>query len=267
MCAISLMLAQPAHAVAGAAPKEPLTAAGKAQCQAQLTEFNQSAQVYNGKVDEIKALEAEFNALNAVIEKEQAVVDRRDSAAMEALNAKIDASNKLVERHEQMGRSIEAMASESKLRAAQFREQCENRPVAPLSPPRSQPKDPVCGSTDGAKGVERQIEAALVEMRGDEKRHQAEVDRVYEARAKAQSWGDEKRGKIWLQVLGSPRFMAFEREKRPLVQELMRVLGSKPRNGQEECRLIQRIAATLPAIKAINARQYAFMADEIRVAK
>jgi hypothetical protein len=93
------------------------------------------------------------------------------------------------------------------------------------------------------------------------------VERVADTRAKAQSWSAEKRSKIWLQLLVSPKFMAFEREKQPFVQELMRILASKPKNGQEECRLVQRIAAMLPAIKAINARQYAFMAGEIRVAK
>jgi hypothetical protein len=212
-------------------------------------------------------LEAEFYALGPVLEKEEATVDRRDSAAMQALNAKIGQSNEMVARHEQMGLMLKAMASENKQRAAQFREECERRTVTPPPPLQSPPSEAVCGSADGAKGVERQIDAAFAEMRADEKHRQAEVDRVYQARAKAQSWNEEKRGKVWMQLLASPKFMAFEREKRPYVQDLMRVLGAKPKNGQEECRLIQRIAAMLPAIKAINARQYGFMADEIRVAK
>lgn len=186
---------------------------------------------------------------------------------MQALNAKIGKNNELVERYEQMSSSIKAMSSENKQLAAQFREACENRPLALSPSSKTQPSDSTCSSTTGAKDVERRIEATFVEMRADEKQRQAEVERVAQARAKAQSWSDEKRGKIWLQILGSSKFMAFEREKQPYVQELMRVIGSKPKNGQEECRLVQRIAAVLPAIKAINARQYAFMADEIRVAK
>ena len=267
MCLFSLMLSQQAQGASDGPAKGPLTAAENAQCQAQLTEFNQGAQAYNAKVDEIKALEAEFKVLGAELEKDRAAVDRTDSTAMQALNAKIDKSNELVERHGQMGSLLQAMASENKQRAAQFRQECENRTVALPPPAQAQPSDAVCGSSDGAKSVERQIEAAFVEMRADEKQRQAEVDRVHQARAKAQSWSDEKRGKIWLQILASPKFAAFEREKRPHVQELMRVLGSKPKNRQEECRLIQRIAAMLPAIKAINARQYGFMADELRVAK
>jgi hypothetical protein len=212
-------------------------------------------------------LEAEFKALNAIIEKESATVDRRDSTAMNALNAKIDESNELVDRYEQMVSSIKAMGSENKQRAAQFRDECENRTVALPSPSESQPSESVCDSNDGVKGVERQIEAALAEMRADEKQRQAEVDRIYEARAKAQSWNQEKRSKVWMQVLASPKFAAFESEKRPYVRELMSVLGSKPKNGQDKCRLIQRIRATLPKIKAINTRQYGFMVDEIRAAK
>lgn len=267
MFLISLMLSPHAQGAGDESAKGPLTAAGKAQCQAQLTEYNRNVQAYNAKLDEIKALEAEFHALGAELEKEEAAVDRRDSSAMQALNAKIGKSNELVERHEQMGLSIKAMASENKQRATQFREECENRVVAQLPPSQSQPSNSVCGSADGAKGVERQIEATFVELRADEKQRQAEVDRAYQARAKAQSWTDEKRGKFWVQLLASPKFMALEREKRPYMQELMRILGSKPKNGEEECRLIQRIAATLPAIKAINARQYRFMVDEIGVAK
>lgn len=268
---IALMLSPHAQAADDEAVKAPVTPVGKAQCQAQLAEFNQRVQAYNAKLGEIKALEAEFHALDEVLQKEQATVDRRDSAAMQALNVKIDMNNQLVERHEKLGSSIEAMANENDMRAAQYRAQCQNRPPASPSPSPSpspsQPSDGACGSADGAKGAERRIEAALAEMRADEKQRQAEVDRVYLARAKAQSWSDQKRGKVFLEILASPRFAAFEREKRPLVQELMRILGSKPVSGQEQCRLIQRIGATLPAIKAINARQYAFMADEIRVAK
>jgi hypothetical protein len=137
----------------------------------------------------------------------------------------------------------------------------------PAGRPSTPPSDAVCSSAAGAKGVERQIEATFAAMRADEKKHQAEVDQVAQARAKAQSWSAEKRSQVWMQLLGTPKFAAFEREKQPYMDELMQVLGSKPKNGKDQCRLVQRIAAMLPAIKSINARQYAYMADEIRVAK
>jgi hypothetical protein len=264
---IALALSQHAHGAGAEPAKGPLTAAEKAQCQAQVTEFNQGARAYNAKLDELKGLEAEIDALSAALEKEKAAVDRRDSAAMDALNAKIGKNNEMVGQHEQMLTLIKAMASENKQRSAQFREDCENRPLAPSPLPQSKSSEATCSASTGAKDVERQLEATFVEIRADEKRRQGEVERVAEARAKAQSWSKDQQGKVWLQLLGSPKFMAFEREKRPYVQELMRVLGSKPKNAQEQCRLLQRIAATLPPIKAINARQYAFMADEIRVAK
>jgi hypothetical protein len=264
---VLLLLAQDAKCADAASAKVPLTAADMAQCQAQLTEFNQGVHAHNARVDEIKALEAEIGALRAELDKEEVAVDRRDSEAMRALNAKIQKNNELVERHEQMVSMTKATANENKQRAARFLEMCENRPLAQRPSSQLQPSGAACSTKTGAQDLERQIQAALAAMRADEKQHQAEVDRVAQAQATAQSWSKDKRGKIWLQLMGSPKFMAFEREKQPYVQELMRVLGSKPKSGPEECRLIQRIAAMLPAIKAINARQYAFMADEIRKAK
>lgn len=264
---VALVLSHNAQSAEAESAKSALTAADKAQCLTQLTGFNQRVLAYNAEVDAIKALEAEVNALHATIEKDQAAVDRHDSAAMQALNAQIGKSNELVARHAQMKVSLKAMSNENKNRLVQFSQACENRPLAASPASTTPPADAACRSATGAKGVERQIEATFVAMRADEKKHQDEVDRVALARAKTQSWSADKRGKIWLQLLGSPTFMAFQREKQPYMDELMRVVGSKPRNGQEECRLVQRIAAMLPAIKSINARQYAFMADEIRVAK
>ncbi|MEK8030214.1 hypothetical protein AACH06_05205 [Ideonella sp. DXS29W] len=271
--AVLLTLSPHAQCADAVPAKGPLTAVEREQCKAQLIEVNQGVHTYNAKVDEIQALEAEIKALRAELDKETATIDRRDSAAMQALNAKIGKNNELVERHEQMGSVLTAMANVNDQRAAQFREVCDNRTPSPLPrPPQTpasstQPSDVACSSATGAKDVKRQIEATFADMRADEKQRQAEVDRVAQARATAQSWSKEKQGQVWMQVMASPKFMAFEREKQPYVQELMRVISSKPKSGQEECQLVQRIAATLPAIKAINARQYAFMADEIRVAK
>lgn len=271
---VSLALSQHAQSTDAAPAKAPLTEAERTQCRAQLTEFNQRVQSYNAELDALEAFESEIDTLRAALEKEEAAVDRHDSAALQALNAKIGKNNEMVERHDQMRSSLKAKSDENKRLAAQFREACENRTVAPSSslkapPPslKAQPSDLACGSSAGAKDVQRRIEATFVEMRADEKKRQAEVERVADARAKEQSWSKEKRGKVWLQILSSSKFMAFEREKQPYVQELMRVIGSNPKNGQEECQLTQRIAAMLPAIKAINARQYAFMAEEIRAAK
>lgn len=263
------MLSQQAKSANAGQPKVPLTEAEKAQCRVQLTEVNQSAQNYNAELDALKVLETEIKDLSTELNKEQVAVDRRDRTAMDALNAKIGKNNELVERHERMISSIKAMSDENKQLRAQLSNGCENRPLTLPAPPVSQPWNTVCSSSTGKKDVKDRIEATFAEIRADEKQRQAEVDRVAAAQAKAQSWSAEKRGKIWLQILGSPKFMAIEREKQPYVQELMRILGSKPKSGQEECRLMQRIAAMLPAIKAIkaiNARQYAFMADQIRVA-
>jgi hypothetical protein len=273
VCVVLLALSPRAQGAGAEPAKGPLTAIEREQCQAQLAELNQSVRTFNAKLEELKALEVEFDTQRAELDKEAAAVDRRDTAAMQALNAKIRRNNELVERHKQMTSEIKAIAGDNKQRDAQFREACENRPAAsPSRPPqqsasRTQPADAACNSATGAKDVQRQVDATLAEMRADEKLRQAEVERVAKARAEAQSWSKEKQGKVWLQIIASPKFMAFEREKQPYVQELMRMLGSKPKSGKEECQLVQRIAAMMPAIKAINARQYAFMADEIRAAK
>lgn len=273
MLFIALVLSQQAQSAEADQTKSPLTATEKAQCRVQLTEFNERVRTNNAAVDAVKALEAEIDALRAAIDKEQAAVDRRDSAAMNALDAKIARNNALVTQHDEMNASLKAMSSETRQRSAQFKEACENRPLAssPSPSPSPSPKPPssdtACGSADGARGVERQIEGTFAELRADEKKHQTTVESAAKARAKSQGWNDERRGKIWMQILRSPKFMGFQREKQPYMDELMRILGSKPKNKQEECHLVQRIATMLPAIKSINAKQYAFMADEIRVAK
>lgn len=271
---VSLLLSQQAQCAEAESAKGPLTAAEIAQCEAQRIEFNQGVETYKTKVGEIKALEDEIDTTSAALEKEAAAVNRRDNAAMDDLNAKIGRHNEEIKRHELMISVANAMGGENKQRIAQYRENCENRPLAPppSTPKRSVPlptlpSESACSSAVGAKGVERKIEATFDEMRVDEKKRQAEVESVANARAKAQGWTKEQRSKVWLQILGSPKFAAFEREKKPYVLELMSILSNRPKNAREECLLVQRIASTLPAIKAINARQYAFMADEIRVAK
>ncbi len=262
----SLVLSQHAQSAAAKSAVSPLTEAEKAQCRVQISDFNQAVVSYNADLVAAKALDAEVDSLRAKIDKDQAAIDRRDSAAIQALNAQISKHNDLIARQDQMDATLKAMSSENKQRAAQFSAACENRPQAPSSSSKTPPSNSVCSSTGGADGVKRQIEATFVALRADEKKQQAAVERVSQVRAKARSWSSEKRSKIWLQLLGSPKFEALQREKQPYIDELMRVLVSKPKNGEEECRLVQRIASVLPAIKAINARQYAFMADEIRVA-
>jgi hypothetical protein len=268
ICVVLLVLSQHGQCTDAKPAKGPLTAAEKTQCKAQLSEFNQNVNVYNAKLEVMKPLGAEIDALRVELDKEVEVVDRRDSVAMKALNDKIQKSNEMVERYEQMNSEIKAMAAESKQRAEQFSETCDNRPPAPL-PKSSQTQSPdtACSSVKGAKEVQRQIDATFSQLRTDEKQHQAEVDRVAKAHAKEQSWSKERQGQFWLQLLASPKFMAFEQEKQPYMLELMRILGSKPKNGLDQCRLLQSIAATLPTIKAINARQYTFMANAIRLAK
>lgn len=262
----SLALAHHAQGADAESAKGALTQAEKTQCRAQRAEFNQSVRSYNAALDALKSLEAEIHAQQATIEK-QGVVDRSDSAALDARYADLRKIDEMAERYQQRSASIKAMSSDNEQHADQLRDRCENRPTAMSLASKTQPLDSACSSATGAKDAERQIQASLDEIQADQEQRQAEVDRIAEARAAAQSWSDEQRNEIWMHILGSSRFIAFENEKQPYVQELTRVMESKPSNSHEQCQFVQRIAAMLPAIKAINARQYAFMADEIRMAK
>lgn len=270
LCIVLAALSPHARAAEAEPAKAPLTAEERQQCLAQLTEINQGVTAHNQRVEDIKALEAEVDALRAELDKEEAGLDRRNNAVMQAFNAKVRKNNELVDRHEKLVAEAKAASADNKQRAAQFRETCDNRPAPPppSQPVQATPADRAsCGSVAAYKDVQRSIEATFAEMRADEKARQGEVERLAQKRAKELGWSKDRQGKVWLQILGSPGFMAFEREKAPHVQELMRVMGSKPKNGQEECQLVQRIAVVMPAIKAINTRQYAFMAEQIRVTK
>lgn len=265
--ATMLAISQPVQCADATSAKQPMTKDEAAQCLAQRAELNQQVHTYNTRLEEINALEAEIDALKAAIDKETATVDRRNKDALAALNAKIDKNNELIEQHEKMLPSLKAMGYETQQRLALHREACDNRLPAQQLAPQPQSSDSGCSSATDTNDVRRQIETAFAEMRSDEKKHQAAVEKVAEARAKTQSWNREQQGKAWLKVLASPKFMAFEREKAPFVQEFMRIIASKPKNDQEQCLLLKRIAVMLPTIKAINARQYTVAADEIRVMK
>lgn len=269
---VALLLSQHAQCADGEPAKGPLSADELAQCRTQLAEYKEGVQKYNTDLGALKAFEREVDALSAAIDKEKAAVDRRDSAAMQALNEQIANNNEMVERHQLILTSVEATASLNQLRAAKFEAACENRPLAtaPASKPqpaKAAPPKPVCSATSGDTDIERQLQATFVEIRADQKEREADVERVAQARAESQGWSARKRQEVYMALVVSPKFGTFEREKKPYLNELLQILGSKPKNHQDQCRIMQRIAAMLPSIKAINARQYKFMANEIAAAK
>jgi chromosome segregation ATPase len=208
----ALLVVLPMHARCAELEAAPgtLTAVEAEQCQAQVNEFNERVRTYNARVGEIKALRAEIELRRAELDKDTAAVDRDDPAAMEALNARINNNNELIERHGQATAVIKEMAAENAQRAARFHDACDNRPPAQpahsakASGLQTQPSTAACSSVAGAKDLQQRIDAALAEMREDEKRRQAEVSGVAEARAKAQSWSKQRQSQVWLQVIASP---------------------------------------------------------------
>jgi hypothetical protein len=242
-------------------------AAEQTPCQTELAAINQSIRDYNARVAELKTLRTDIETLGRELDQEEASVDRSSAAAMDALNARIHRSNELITRHQQLSAAVRALGERNDGRTAQFRASCKQHPPPPSPGPSSPPLDPACTSAAGAGEVERQIQASFADMRADEKQRQDEVSRVAQARARSQAWSQEKQGKVWLQLMSSPKFMAFEREKQPYVAELMGLIAVRPEGEQAQCRLIQRVAAMLPAIKAINTRQYRYMAEEMAAMK
>jgi len=250
----------------------PMTASDLVQCRGHVTEINQSIAAHNALVTEARALRTEIETLRKELDIEEASVDRTSGDAMDALNAKILKNNEMVLRHESLSKLIKEMADTNTARIAIFKAACESRPMSapstPVVPAAVAPAaDPACKTSIGTQDVQHQIEATFAEMRADQKQRQSEVERVADARASAEKWSKEKRSSVWMSILASPRFAALEQEKRPYLQELMNIATSNPKTAQERCQLVKRIAATLPAIKALNAKQYTFMADQIRSSK
>jgi hypothetical protein len=249
-----------------------MTATDLVLCRGHVAEINQSIAAHNALVTEVKALRTEIETLRKELDIEEASVNRTSSDAMDALNAKILKNNEMVLRHESLSKLIKEMADRNTARVAMFKAACENRPMpappVPVVTTAVAPAvDPTCKTPMGTQDVQRQIEATFAEMRADQKQRQSEVERVADARASAEKWSKEKRSSVWMSILASPRFAALEQEKRPYVQELLSIATSNPKSAQERCQLVKRIAATLPAIKALNAKQYSFMADQIRSSK
>lgn len=226
----------------------------------------------------LKALEAELDALRESLDKERAALNRRDAAQVKAHNAKVDKGDERIELHRRLVREHRELTADGERKEIQFKADCANRPApqpaAPAAsiPAAAVPAQSACGPGKGLKEFQRDLDQVMADLRADQKQREAVLDKVLEARAAALSWDKDKRLKVLTGVVMSPRFSAFEAEKQPLVMELLATAGSgmqgrKPLGDAEQCALLRRIAKTLPAIKAINARQYAFMAAEVNRAR
>lgn len=131
---------------------------------------------------------------------------------------------------------------------------------------------PDCSTAEGAQAAQEQIEAALAEIQADQRAREAEVDKEIDAKAAAAAWSDAKRSEVLLRIATSPGFAAFEEEKQPFTQELMKLMTSTPPltapgGRQAQCESMNRLTALLPKLKEVNARQYAHMAAQVRAAK
>lgn len=266
LAAALALLAQHAQGTDANASRGRLKSADRAQCQTLLDGLNQTAHDHDSRLGELKTLEADIKALQSELDKETASVDRFDPAAMDALNERIQKNNRMIAQYEQLSGLRKELVADFKAREAQFRASCERTSAADLPHPAATSEASSCNVGTDSKGAAYSLESALAEVKADDKRRQDEVEQAAQARARERSWSKDKQSKVWLQILGMPKLWAIQREKQPFVQELMQIMTTKPRNEQEKCDQQRRIANTLPAIKAINARQYAFMMEQVRLA-
>ena len=121
-----------------------------------------------------------------------------------------------------------------------------------------------CSTADGIKAASGQAEQYFTALRADHNKHQAAID----AELKAKNFSKERSAQLFMNMMSSKEFQAFEKEKQPYVTELMGIMQAKPARGsQEECQGIQRIQQITEKVKAVNARQYGYMGAQVRAAK
>lgn len=129
-----------------------------------------------------------------------------------------------------------------------------------------------CTDKSDAKAAQKAVEATLAAAKEDQKMHEAAVEKEIKTRAAAASWNKDKQSKVFMDVLASPQFAAFEKEKQPYSMELMNIMmaaASEPKgpSAKAQCEAARRMTELMPKIKAVNAKQYAYMAAAVRAAK
>lgn len=131
---------------------------------------------------------------------------------------------------------------------------------------------PDCSTPEGVAAASTQIETSLQLVREDQKNREAEIDRELEARGAVKKWSKERKSQIFMSILSSAQFAAFEKEKQPYTAEIMNIALSGPPPGQkanpkEVCSGAIRLRSIVEKVKDVNARQYTFMLNEVKAAK
>ena len=256
-----------AYSHAQTSNKNSVNTTNKNQCDNLIDEYNSGVENYNLRRNELRNLHSEIEALHAEIKSEKESIDQLDNAAIEKINIKIAKANDMVARLEAMNAAFSEQKNEENLLATKINENCGKYLASATVTKTTQVPIDQCSSTSNGKVARNQIENSFAIMRNQEKIRQDQLDQLAKTKAKSIGWNSQKSTQFFLQILTSPKFAQFEQEKRPYVFELIRISATKPKNSQEECQLLTRIAKITTSIRAINDRQYSFMEDEIRKIK
>lgn len=121
-----------------------------------------------------------------------------------------------------------------------------------------------CSTPEGVKAATGQAEQYFNALRADQNKHQAAV----EAELKAKNFSKERSAQLFMNIMASKEFQAFEKEKQPYVMELLGIMqGKAERGSKEECLGIKRIQEITEKVKVVNARQYGNMGMQVKAAK
>ena len=129
-----------------------------------------------------------------------------------------------------------------------------------------------CRSPEGIANATAQVEASLKSIQEGQRQREALLDKEVQATAKRLGWTGQEQSSFFTKLMGSEKFAGFEREKRPLSNELMVILksASQKRNPSEPavvCEAAVQVKSIVERIKEVNTRQYDFMSSEINSAK
>jgi hypothetical protein len=131
---------------------------------------------------------------------------------------------------------------------------------------------PDCSTPEGVDAARTQIETTLESVKEDQKQREAEIDRELESSKSSKKWSKERQTQLFMSILSSPKFAAFEKQKRPYTSAMMKIALSGPAAGQKAdpkqvCASAIQLKVIVEKVKTVNAQQYTFMLNEVKNAK
>lgn len=133
--------------------------------------------------------------------------------------------------------------------------------------------DPECRTVADADAVFEQIKLQFRSIKEDQQRLEAGIDQALAARVKTDGWRRDRIARLFNDMLSSPQFAAFEQEKRPYADELMRIVADaasaegRAANPAAICAKARHMSGIVDRVKEVNVRQYAFMLEQVNGAE